>query len=410
MNKKPWEKRLKDLSYLLSACSKTYFDPEMFRLNLNQFLQTSRTVTFIIQKNKKEIKDYELWYPQNVVEKWSTDPIMIWAKDSRNVIEKQGDLDMFSEAKATLIYSYFEDQDIEISTSTKLLGIGVKQLVRLAQKILPSGITDGAVVKSERRWVANSLEEYELLYALTIIYGRVYECCESLGLLIKNPIDVDIISPKHFDSIRDKTRHVTYFRMKDYTTGRVSFNTIHSNSVIIPESIKEKINKIDRKDSINSIVDLVESISKIAEINFLNDGYHIQTLFLFNKDYQVLDLLSTNFQDQAEKYVFWRVAADRAKIINAYGFVWISELWIRNPKLHIHEAIHKMPIIGEKLQIIGVDAKNNQKSLVWNIVRESEQSKPFLNKITADEHDQSSSYFMLPILKAIGGDISMFKI
>lgn len=45
MTKKPWERRLKDLSHLLKCCIDTYFDPELFRLNLNQFLQTARTVT-----------------------------------------------------------------------------------------------------------------------------------------------------------------------------------------------------------------------------------------------------------------------------------------------------------------------------------------------------------------------------
>jgi len=58
MTKKPWERRLKDLSHLLKCCIDTYFDPELFRLNLNQFLQTARTVTFIIQKNKKP--DYRI--------------------------------------------------------------------------------------------------------------------------------------------------------------------------------------------------------------------------------------------------------------------------------------------------------------------------------------------------------------
>ena len=134
MNKKPWERRLKDLSHLLNSCTKTYFDPELFRLNLNQFLQTSRTVTFIIQKNKREIEDYDTWYQKNIIEKLNNDSLMTWAKNSRNTIEKQGDLEMYSEAKATLISSYIEENDIEITTQESLLGIGIKKLVRVAQK------------------------------------------------------------------------------------------------------------------------------------------------------------------------------------------------------------------------------------------------------------------------------------
>jgi len=40
---KAWERRLKDLSHILVNCEKTYFEPELFRMNLNQFLQTART-------------------------------------------------------------------------------------------------------------------------------------------------------------------------------------------------------------------------------------------------------------------------------------------------------------------------------------------------------------------------------
>ena len=204
MIKKPWERRLKDLAHLLNSCASTYFEPELFRLNLNQFLQTARTVTFIIQKNKRDITEYDTWYPLNVIDKWKNDPLMTWAKNSRNTIEKQGDLEMYSDAKATLLFSYIEEQDIEVITKEQLLGINIKRLVRLAQKKLPSGTLDAAVIKSERRWVANTLKDFELLSALTIIYSRMYDCCKSLGLHLGASIDESITRPNDFDSIRMK--------------------------------------------------------------------------------------------------------------------------------------------------------------------------------------------------------------
>lgn len=406
MNKKPWERRLKDLSHLLQICAKTYFDPELFRINLNQFLQTSRTVTFIIQKNKSEIEGFDSWYPENIVDKWSSDPLMTWAKNSRNVIEKQGDLEMFSEAKATLIFSYVEEQDIEISTRNELLGIGVKKLVRLAQKKLPSGMTESAVIKSERRWVANSLKDYELLHALTIIYSRVYESCKSLGAFINNPISEEITTPNAFDSLRNEVRHVNYLKLKNFSTGKVSYETISYDESIIPDSLKDEISAIEQPCKVTSVHELVEHMGKLTEINFLNSGFHIQCLFFFNDNYQVIDMMSTSFEDQGDKYVFWRIVADRAMMINAFGFVWISELWLRNANRNYAQAIHKMPIIDERLQIIGIDAKNNQKSITWRIIRESEESKPTLELMSSESRDENGAYFMRPILKAIGGDIS----
>ncbi|HEF0083556.1 TPA: hypothetical protein R8G86_004210 [Citrobacter braakii] len=409
MDKKPWERRLKDLSHLLNSCTKTYFDPELFRLNLNQFLQTSRTVTFIIQKNKREIEDYDTWYKKNIIEKWSNDSLMTWAKNSRNTIEKQGDLEMYSEAKATLISSYIEENDIEITTQESLLGIGIKKLVRVAQKKLPSALTDTAVIKSERRWIANTLKDYELLQALTIIYSRMYECCKSLGLQVGNPIDKNIIEPTSFDSLLNETKRITYLKIRNYSAGKLSFSTVQYDDKVISETVKERIKSIEKPDNINSTEALVDYLSKIAEMAFLKDGFHIQTLIFYNKDFQPIDLLNTTFEDQSDKYIFWRYAADRAKMINAYGFIWISELWIRLPKSHLGEAIHKMPIIDEKLQIIGIDANNNQKSISWKIIRENDDSKPTLETFEIDSKNAGKPYFMRSVLKAIGGDINMLN-
>lgn len=48
-----------------------------------------------------------------------------------------------------------------------------------------------------------------------------------------------------------------------------------------------------------------------------------------------------------------------------------------------------MPIIDERLQVIGIDSNNNQKCISWKIVRENEE-KPTLEISTADsKHDEN---------------------
>jgi hypothetical protein len=83
-------------------------------MNTNQFLQTARTVTFIIQKNKEEIPNYQSWYSAAVVAPWGSDEVMTWANDARNTIEKEGDLELNSALKVTLLFSYLEEQDLSI--------------------------------------------------------------------------------------------------------------------------------------------------------------------------------------------------------------------------------------------------------------------------------------------------------
>jgi hypothetical protein len=165
----------------LEACGVSYFDPERFRLNSNHFLTTARTVTFLFQKDKASIENFETWHRENIYEPWHADKIMKWSIASRNTIEKEGDLDLYSTVNATLIYSYIEEQDRFISLDRQLhLGASIKRLTRFARLKLPSGISDVAVIRVDRRWIANTLPDFELLHAFQYIYARMFEACTSL--------------------------------------------------------------------------------------------------------------------------------------------------------------------------------------------------------------------------------------
>lgn len=270
-------------------------------------------------------------------------------------------------------------------------------------------MSDSAVVKAERRWVANTLENYEVLHALNIIYSRVYECCKSLGDLLSNPLGDDVTTPSSFDSLRNEKRHVTYLRLNDYSTSTVSFTSEKYDEKMIPDEDKKKIDLIGGPDSINCLDDIVDRLSKLVQMNFERDGYVVQTLFLIRKDYRVMNIISTSFDDQADKYIFWRVAADRAKMMGAFGLVWASELWLRETNINFKGAVDKMPIIGERLQVVGIDAKNNQKTINWKIIRENEDSQPSLELLESNEYNEGRGYYMRPVLKAIGADISMLN-
>lgn len=127
----PWERRLKDLSVIFEYCHNNYFSPELFQLNINQFLQISRTITFIIQKNKDDLPNYSSWYTE-LINRWKDDKIMVWAKDSRNIIEKVGDLDLYSSINLSLIFSYLEENDFSIEIEKR--NIYFKQLKEYIKK------------------------------------------------------------------------------------------------------------------------------------------------------------------------------------------------------------------------------------------------------------------------------------
>ena len=214
---RPWERRLRDLAQLLRSCGETYFAPDLFRQNTNQFLQTSRTVTFIIQKNESGITDFDTWYKRQVVVPWASDPIMTWARDARNFVEKEGDLEMHSFLRASVVFSYIASQDMVLSTTRKeFLKANVEKLLRFARTRLPPPVADPAVLRIERRWVANSLPTHELIHAMTYAYSRVYEVCRDLAIhLLDGHLDNSIPHPTSLDPTSNdvaRTRYVKFYQ------------------------------------------------------------------------------------------------------------------------------------------------------------------------------------------------------
>ena len=56
------DKRLADAHRLWHQAEAAYFDPDGFRLAVQNAIQTLRTVTFILQKQKAIIPNFAEWY------------------------------------------------------------------------------------------------------------------------------------------------------------------------------------------------------------------------------------------------------------------------------------------------------------------------------------------------------------
>lgn len=101
------DQRLDDLHRLWHQAEKAYFDPDAFRLAIHSAIQTLRSVTFILQKNKAAIPDFDRWYG-SWQKKFGADALMVWMRDARNSIEKEGDLEARSFVRAEIVASYLK--------------------------------------------------------------------------------------------------------------------------------------------------------------------------------------------------------------------------------------------------------------------------------------------------------------
>lgn len=353
-------------------------EPELFRLNVNNFLQTARTVTFLVQKEKSSIPDFDRWHLENIAKPWSDDEVMRWAKDSRNKIEKEGDLELNSLAQATLILGHLPETDQVIEfPGQSLLFSGTEALVKSAKQILPSDVADSSLIRIERRWIAETLPNHELLYALTIVYSRLHAACLSLTKHVGEMWPDSIAPPSKLIDLAPTTSQTYWIKLengKHFTMRRSATDRTPAHDVLTPER-KLAIAALSEKLAEKSLESLHEWHEQMAELAFRNDGFHLSMLFLYRKDLSMIRMIGTEHADRAEKYMFWREAPSMLAAEGAAAFVYVGELWLRRAPLPSDMNIDNLEIVGEQLQLITVAAPGRLLETHWNIIREGKDAR-----------------------------------
>lgn len=400
----PWERRLRDLSQLLRNCGDTYFSPDRFRQNTNQFLQTSRTVTFIIQKHKASIPGFEAWYQAAVLEPWRDDKVMSWAKDARNVVEKEGDLEMHSSLRLEVLYSYLSDQDMQLDVTRKnLLSASVDVLLKRALEKLPPGIAASAALKIQRKWIANSLPDRELIYALTYAYAQHHRVCSSLAVHLNAELDRSVPHPTAIDPALNDVAKVRFMKLAKPGVGRhVSRKIKRDLTYQAPTALLALKAELDVLPKPSSLKEVVAQHARIAQVMFELNGSHIPVLALYDEQWKRIDTMSTMFADQADKFVFWRNVADRAYYLKAYAMVWTCESWMRDMRDAGRHPVHELPLTGEQLLVVGADAADAVEAVSWSIQRLEGSQAPVLERPAPDVDAQHGRHFFLaPVVAAM---------
>lgn len=382
-----WERRLADAAHALTNCGATYFEPELFRRNVNHFLTTARTITFLIAKDKATIPDYERWISNEVGKYWSGDTVMKWAKDSRNFIEKEGDLDLYSSLSVSLIYSYFEKNDLSIEVGrTELVRGSIKTLMSIAEKSLPPGISDASAVKIDRRWVANTLPDYELFQALIYVYNRYYKACETLSTYLKGKLSENIptadeMAEPNLNGLR--CRYVKFSDRDSYTLK--SHRVERDRSQTRPSWLSE----IDMKRSKFDIY------TEMARNTFIQFGNHVSMIFLFSNENKVLKHLCFAPADQVDKFIFCRNLAEQVIYLRAESLIFIAEAWLRKNG-SVSVPMRNLEIVGEALQVYEINRNGKAKIKSWKIVRDNENVSLDLDE-EAELDASAIPNFLIPI-------------
>jgi hypothetical protein len=140
--------RLSHSHFLWHQCRSFYSDLDQFQIYLNACIQALRSVTFVLQKNKAILVNFDQWY-----ERWrdfmKSDIIMNWLIEARNHIEKEGDLELNSKFIVAILANYSEQpfKVFMVSPTTKN-----DEILKVVQEqSIPKQIMETGIYKIERQ-------------------------------------------------------------------------------------------------------------------------------------------------------------------------------------------------------------------------------------------------------------------
>lgn len=376
------DQRLQDAHRLWHQSEENYFDPDGFRLAAQNTIQTLRTVTFILQNQKRIIPTYERWYSE-WQERMRADALLRWMVNARNKIEKQGDLEANSFVRSEIIASYL-DEGPGTEVPAHLFDSPAKLLRRIPEEVLRKHVMENGTLRIQRRWIENSLPDYELLDALAIAYGRITELVHDAHRQIGIPV------PK---TIRHGTGEVFDIAalgwrmpcMIGHEESRSLLISLADGSMLEfkHEAVKIDIaeaKKVAERYPMNQTevmgrdYESEEAIAaayfELVRSVFLKDGYHLPFLFLF-RNRKLVRMFPTSAENQQQKYLLMRSLANEVVRYAADATIMVDESWLA-PASDL--APYQRP----------AELANRKEALVLTLVTKTEEPVQFIAMINRD--------------------------
>lgn len=416
-----WTKRLRDCSIHLDNAINNYLEPDLFRINFNNFMQTARTVTFLIQKEKSELQklfDFESWY-QSYQIRWRSDSIMRWSVDTRNIIEKQADIPIYSKIEVKLALGYLVEEDKILNIEQdELVFLGIKKLITWAKKNLDEYNRKDSAIWISRSWKEPKLENIDLVTAMQYVYARLYECCIDLNKIIGESFTLK--SPDEILSEFNITHTYEYIELNNFQA--ISFKQkVHKydgkfNKDIFLEERSFRAGKLSdelkneyseafsRSKTISTKQQLLKLHSDINLLNFKCDGSILPFVSFFDEKFKCIKYLPYLLPDQVSKYIFWRNLGALVSVLKPKYLIFTDEYYVRD-RPEVSQYWRDTNIQGEylstrllskleddKFELLEIRYTIQNEHLVYPINKES-----FITLL--DSHANNEAFMYVPILK-----------
>ncbi|AVT82994.1 hypothetical protein [Rhodopseudomonas palustris] len=409
------DRRLDDVHRHWHSAERAYFEPQAFRVAIQTAIQTLRTVTFIIQSNKRVIADFDHWY-EPWQEKLKADALMRWMVDARNKIEKQGDLEAHSFVRAEIVASYLNNGPV-IEVPAKLFdgaGFILKNIPREA--VRSDHVKRFGTLRIQRRWVENTLPDYELLEAVGIAYGRIAEVVHDAHRRIgrEPPITINVENGEQLVAglggrlpcmIGHEDARTVNISISDGKRFEISRTSVRCDQEAAQEGVKRYgLRPEDIWNSEGGQVDVLKALFNAARVMTEKDGRHV-TMIVLLRGSQPVQLAEVEFPDQGAKYVIMRGVANDVIKLGVDGVILIGEAWLavadpNNPYMRAADAPHKVEIL--RATLVRRDGDPVELSAQFN--RRGDQVR--LGKTeTTSEGQHYIHYIFAPVYHAWGRDL-----
>ncbi len=403
------EKRWLDSWDLWVNCAKNYYNPESFRLNLNNCIQTLRSITWLLQKSKNSIPGFNEWYKKQQSQ-MINDNILKWLKNSRNKIVKQGDLILHSKAKIAIVTNWLEPPSLEIDIPPFTKTSDFVKVISKKITIKPSYFE--SILKIERKWVDSELPETELLEGLAHSFKFLTE----------------ILSNAHKSLLKDKyIEKCTWYRLynsqKNHIFGgmnsfdwyRTSWFNLKNNEFIdiqeIPinkkfsqKKVRERYsncaNSLNKFREAKNFDEEVKIFFEMAKGVLKKDGHHIPIAIIGypNKSKKICSLV---FKDKSEKILVINKIANTLKNTGAINIILISESWLYD--IDKAKPSKKGIEYSDKREMLSVSALNIKgDEFHHNVIFEKLDNKIVIKEESQDKFGNYNEFLLLPIKKAWG--------
>jgi hypothetical protein len=404
------QKRIIEAKSFLKKANNSYHDSEEFIININACIQALRNVTFLIQSQKTEISNFDVWYENSWRSALKSDKILKWLIDARNQIVKQEDLVMFSYVTVSLHNNYFSAPSFTFQLDPFLNNHEIAKLISISK---PDIFYKDGYLKIERKWIENNCFQIELLRILTHCFLILNELVKDVEIQ-RGPIiypekflsnthnsfeDYLLITNNELKNLSDDEMksNVNWYKLPEFEFVELKHFEVKRDESLLEELKKRygdihsvNCNSITFKEKFDTHIVNAKNIIKV-------DKFHMNSLFMMDKNRKGY-FHNLIFSDITDKYHIWNDIYTFIKNNFIVELIFVSEIWIANVDTYSKQqvdSISKLLERAEALMIVGCNINDEFYSSINQFTRVNDEIL-FLEEIKSETE---VPFYLLEIFK-----------